>query len=218
MKKTLSVLLCFVLILSFTACANTNTDGENEAKQNGSTISSSADSSSKKDEATPLDPSQDKRGTSKDILIAYFSCSGNTAQMADYISAETGGVLFAITPVKPYVNEDLDYSNKSCRSRLEQKDASARPEILDRVENFDSYTTIYLGYPIWYGDAPKIIYTFLESYDFSGKTIIPFCTSSETDITESAANIKKLAPKAKWKKGKRFSPSALQKDIAKWVS
>ncbi len=217
MKKIISVFLSMVLMLSLTACADVHSDNENGL--NGSRNGAESSYNGKTDGQNGEDANGlNGNPSDSDILIAYFSCTGNTAQMADYIASQTGGVLFDITPVTPYVSNDLDYKNEKCRAKKEYNHPDARPEISIKIKNFEQYKTIYLGYPIWYGDAPKIIYTFLESYDFSGKTIIPFCTSEETDIKNSVKNIKKLAPKAEWKKGKRFSPSALQKDIDKWLS
>lgn len=214
MKKTVSVILCLVMALLLVSCANASAEND-VTNENNTSVTQDANHTENTTESSTL-PSNE--GTVDNILVAYFSCTGNTAQMADYIAQKTGGFLYDITPDMPYTNEDLDYSNASCRSNLEYKDSSSRPQIAERIKDFDKYDTIYIGYPIWYGDAPRIIYTFLESYDFSGKTIIPFCTSEQTDITKSESNIKKLAPKATWKKGKRFKPSALQSDINKWLS
>ena len=154
---------------------------------------------------------------SSEILVAYFSCTGNTEKVAGYIAEVTGGELYEITPQVAYTAADLDYGT-DCRANREQNDAAARPEISGAVENMASYSVVYLGYPIWWGEAPKIMYTFLESYDFSGKTIVPFCTSGSSGIGPSAENMHGLAGGATWLAGRRFSASASKGDIESWVN
>ncbi len=154
-----------------------------------------------------------------EILIAYFSCTNHTKQVAEYIEDYTDGNLFEITPTQPYTAEDLSYNNNSSRTFLEDKNESARPEISNQVENIGNYKIIFLGYPIWFGKAPKIIYTFLESYSESlnGTIIIPFCTSASSGMGNSANNIHSLAPNAEWKNGKRFSSSASKNLVEDWL-
>ena len=117
----------------------------------------------------------------------------------------------------PYTEEDLDYSNSNCRARQEQDDPDARPEISGIVENFNDYEAVFIGHPIWWGDAPKIISTFLESYDFEGKTIVPFCTSGSSSIGSSADGLEALAGGAAWLDGQRFSGSASRETVQQWV-
>ena len=152
------------------------------------------------------------------ILVAYFSATGNTEQVAQYIADATGGKLYEITPAQPYTQDDLDYTDGNSRSTREQNDPNARPAIGGVVEDMDSYDVIFLGYPIWHGQAPKIIYTFLESYDFSGKTIIPFCTSASSPIGTSASNLHRLASGAIWQNGMRFASNASQDAVLSWLN
>ena len=126
--------------------------------------------------------------------------------------------IFRIEPKIAYSQADLNYNNSNCRANTEQNDSSARPEISSIIDNFDSYTTFFMGYPIWWGKAPKIIYTLLEKYDFPEKTIIPFCTSGGSSIEGSIPEIKALSPNANWLNGKRFSFSASTDKIKNWVS
>ncbi len=163
-------------------------------------------------DAGKLPPAQ-----SSEILVAYFSCTNNTKGIAEKIANVTGGELYEIEPVQPYTQEDLAYGNSSCRANTEQNSSTARPEISGSVRDMESYEVIYLGYPIWWGKAPKIIYTFLESYDFSGKTIVPFCTSGGSAINGSLPEIKALANAATWLGGRRFDANASQADIKAWV-
>jgi len=151
------------------------------------------------------------------ILIAYFSATNNTESIANHLDAILDADIYEITPETPYTSADLDY-NTDCRANREQNDASARPAISGSVDNMEQYDVIFLGYPIWWGQAPKIIYTFLESYDLGGKTIVPFCTSGSSGIGSSATNLHSLASGATWLDGQRFSGGASQSTVETWVN
>lgn len=155
--------------------------------------------------------------TKTKILVAYFSATNTTKGVAEKIAKVTGGTLFAIVPQQPYTSQDLNYNDPDSRSSKEQNDRNARPAIDGSVQNSADYDVIFLGYPIWWGQAPKIICTFLESYDFSGKTIIPFCTSGSSGIGGSEASLRQLAASSVWKAGKRFAGSASEGEIAAWI-
>ena len=154
---------------------------------------------------------------SSGILVAYFSCTNNTKSIAEYVADITGGTIYQIIPAVPYTSADLNY-NSDCRANREQNDATCRPEISGSVASISDYDIIYLGYPIWWGQAPKIIYTFLESYNLSGKTIVPFCTSGSSGIGTSATNMHSSAMGATWLDGRRFSGSASKSDIENWIN
>jgi flavodoxin len=173
---------------------------------------------------SPLDrvhailPAEDVSSETK-VLVVYFSATGNTESIAGYIADEIGADKYEIIPEEPYTSADLNYSNSSSRATLEQNDASARPAISGSVENMDDYDIIFLGYPIWWGQAPKIMYTFLESYDFSGKTIVPFCTSASSGIGSSASNLHGCcSDRVTWLSGNRFSSSASQSTVTAWIN
>ena len=151
------------------------------------------------------------------ILVAYFSATGTTKGVAEKIADATGGELYEIAPSQPYTQEDLAYGNASCRANNEQNSATARPAISGSVQDMESYDVIYLGYPIWWSKAPKIIYTFLESYEFAGKTIVPFCTSGSSSISGSLPEIQALATDATWLDGRRFDSSATEAQIKAWT-
>ena len=151
------------------------------------------------------------------VLVAYFSCTGNTEKVAGYVAEALGVSPYEIVPETPYTSADLNYSDSSTRATREQNNPNARPGIFGKVENMDQYDIIFLGYPIWWGQAPKIMYTFVESYDLSGKTIVPFCTSGSSGIGSSAVNLSKSAPDAEWLSGNRFSGSATKESVAKWI-
>ncbi|MBQ7474694.1 MAG: CotH kinase family protein [Clostridia bacterium] len=152
------------------------------------------------------------------VLVAYFSCTGGTQKIAGYIAETLNAALYGINPEAPYTSEDLNYSDGSARAAREQNDPNARPQISGRVEDFDDYDVIFIGYPIWFGQAPKIMYTFVESYDFSGKTVIPFCTSGSSGIGSSAANLSGSTVDAIWQTGARFSADASKTSVANWVN
>lgn len=151
------------------------------------------------------------------VLVAYFSATGNTENIAEHLSAILDADLYEIVPEDPYISADLDYTDSNSRSQVEGRNPDARPAISGSVENMEDYEVIFLGYPIWNGQAPKIISTFLERYDFNGKTIVPFCTSGSSGIGSSARNIEGLANGATWLDGRRFSGSASQDIVEQWV-
>ena len=139
--------------------------------------------------------------TVKTTLVAYFTASElrNTERVAKNLAKVTDADLFEIVPALAYTTEDLDWKDEESRSTIEMKDSTARPEISVKVENMDQYTTIYIGFPIWWYTAPRIINTFLEQYDLTGKTIIPFATSGGSEIGNSGEDLKKAsAPNANW--------------------
>ncbi len=152
-------------------------------------------------------------------LVAYFSCTGTTEQIAEYISGGTSADLYEIIAADPYTDEDLDYNNSNSRTTKEQNDSSARPEISGSVEDMSQYDIIFIGYPIWHGQAPRIISTFLESYDFSGKTIVPFCTSHSSGIGSSDTNLHGLcSDSTAWTDGRRFASGTSSDEVMEWVN
>ena len=153
----------------------------------------------------------------KNTLIAYFSASGSTAKLAKTIADVTGGTLYEIKPASPYTSADLNWNDKNSRSSLEMNDKTARPLILEPVENMAQYDTIFVGFPIWWYEAPRIIQTFLESYDLNGKTVIPFATSGGSEMGNTASILQKSC-QAKVLPGKRMSPSASINEIYSWVN
>lgn len=149
-------------------------------------------------------------------LVAYFSASGTTKKTAERLAAAVGADLFEIKPAVPYTHADLDWTNSKSRSTVEMKDPESRPEIVSRCENMDEYDTVYIGFPIWWYVAPTIINTFIESYDFSGKTIIPFATSGGSGMGKTIDVLKKLCPNAVWKKGGIVNRMSEQ-ELAEWA-
>jgi len=152
----------------------------------------------------------------ENVLIAYFSASGTTKTLAENLAKASGGDLFEIEPKQKYTNEDLDWMNKQSRSSVEMADKNSRPEIKNKTD-ISKYDCIFVGFPIWWYREPSIIDTFMESYDFSGKTIIPFATSGGSGLGEAPSNMQNLAPNAKVLSGKRWNVSANVNELKSWI-
>lgn len=151
-------------------------------------------------------------------IVVYFSCTDNTKKIAEYIAESTSADIYRIEPAVPYTSEDLDYGNADSRTSKEQNDTAARPEIAGALPNLNEYENVYIGYPIWWGQAPKIMYTFVESCNLSGKTVIPFCTSGSSGIGTSAVNLQAaVVSQATWLDGRRFAGSSPRSDVENWI-
>ena len=153
------------------------------------------------------------------VLVVYYSASGKTEAVANYIAEAAGGDLFEITPAEPYTDEDLNWTDENSRVTREHEDESLRDVALTttEVENWDSYDTVFIGYPIWWGIAAWPVDGFVEANDFTGKTVIPFCTSSSSGLGESGALLAELAGSGDWQDGERFRSGVIQEDVAEWV-
>lgn len=149
-------------------------------------------------------------------LVVYFSATGTTRAVATRIAKISGADLFEIVPAKAYTAADLDWRDKQSRSTLEMRNPKSRPAVKSKVKNMAQYSTIYVGFPVWWGTAPTIVRTFLESYDLSGKTIIPFATSGGSGIDNVHKELSTSAPKAKWRQG-RLLNSASDKELKTWL-
>lgn len=178
----------------------------------------------KTEEPTPVpdpepnpDPTPDPQPTGSRALVVYFSCTNTTKGIADRIVEATDAATWRIEPEVAYTSEDLNYNNSSSRANREQNDPSARPAIKGKCENLADYDVVFLGYPIWWGKAPKVIFTFLESHDLAGKTVVPFCTSHSSGIGSSDTDLHRLATGAEWKQGRRFSGNESIETVEKWI-
>ena len=152
------------------------------------------------------------------VLVAFFSASGVTKKLATNLDEATGGDLFEIVPEELYTKADLNWMNPKSRSSVEMKDRSCRPAIASKVEDMSSYDAVFIGFPVWWYREPSIIDTFAESYDFSGKTIIPFATSGSSGIGSSGDNIGALAKGAKVASGERLKASTSVEELKDWAS
>lgn len=221
MKKMLFIVLATALFLSLTACTGDLTVQETGHGQS----SSPADT----EDIQPVDtgevqaaPAASSDASEKDtdakVLIAYFSATGTTKSIAQSIAEATGGDLFEIVPADPYSSDDLNYNNDTCRANQEQQDDNARPAISGSIQNMDSYDIVFIGHPIWWGQEPRIIDTFVETYDLSGKTVINFCTSGSSGISTSESNLKSLcSDDIIWLPGKRFPANADLTEVQEWL-
>lgn len=162
--------------------------------------------------------SSNKPETQKEMktLVAYFSASGVTKGVAEKLAEVAGADLHEIKPEQPYTDADLDWHNKQSRSSVEMADKNSRPAITGKLENMADYDVIYVGFPIWWYTAPTIINTFMESYDFKGKTVIPFATSGGSTIEQACKDLKATYPDVNWKDGKLLN-RATADDLRKWV-
>lgn len=197
MKKCFTIILSLIfLCFGLSACANNGGQNNNNGQNGGGTI-------------PPV-------VTASNVLIAYFSATKTTQGIAEKIAAETGGTLHEIIAEDPYTEEDLRYYTNG-RADQEQANPAARPKIANSIANMEDYDIVFLGYPIWHGQAPRIISTFLESYDFADKTIVPFCTSHSSGIGSSDDNLKPLAATAEWLVGNRFAGRENTQQIQQWL-
>jgi flavodoxin/uncharacterized protein YceK len=153
------------------------------------------------------------------VLVAYFSCTNTTKSLATTIANISNGTLYEIEAANPYTSADINYNDSSSRSTIEQNDSSVRPEIATTVSDMDSYDYIFIGFPIWWGEEPRIIDTFIESYDFTGKTVIPFCTSGGSGIGTAQSNIKSLiSGTPEFKDGRKLNGNASEQDVSSWLN
>lgn len=215
MKKIVSFLLSAVLVFSLAACSTQ--DSQNSSSNEGE-VTESPDVSPEPDTETSEESSAETAaGEAGGTLVAYFSWSGNTEQMARMIQEETGADLFEIEPAEPYTD---DYDALLDVARQEQADSS-RPEVASQVENWDSYDVVFVGYPDWWSDAPMLIYSFLESYDWEGKALVPFCTSGGSGFGRSLEKLPDSAPGAVILEGLHVSGSSVDnadEEVTDWLN
>lgn len=206
-----------------------NTSTENTLAENNSTENASSQNASSGDmaqtksseimsEAASGNGQTEGGAKGTKILVAYFSATNTTKGVAENIAGSLSADLYQIVPEQPYTAADLDYRNNNSRSTIEMNDKSARPAISGSVGNMGQYDIVFIGYPIWWGEAPRIISTFMENYDFSGKTIVPFCTSGSSGVGSSAANLEALTSGATWLSGTRLNGGISRSETANWIN
>lgn len=161
--------------------------------------------------------SNQKESKQMKTLVAYFSATGTTKGVAQQLAEVAGADIHEIKPEKPYTDADLDWQDKQSRSTIEMKDKSSRPAITDKLTNMQEYDVVYVGFPIWWYTCPTIINTFMESYDFKGKTVIPFATSGGSSIKKACEDLKTAYPDVNWKEGKLFNGTT-KKEMKNWIS
>ncbi len=218
MKKIYALLLTLCLLFGLTACAGGS--AEEPADTAGSTEATAAEQPEDTEDAEAEQPEEKEAEESSEgtkTLVVYFSATGNTKGVAEKIASMTGADLYEIKAAQEYTEADLDWNDSDSRTTHEQNDPSVRPEIGSDPVSLDGYTTIYIGYPIWWGEEPRIMDTFVESYDFDGITMIPFCTSSSSGIGSSGQNLADNAGSGNWLEGARFGGGASEDEIRTWI-
>ena len=216
MKKAIAILLSLTMILGLAACGNSASQTEQPSTEDTS-VESKADTNSAEN-STDMENTDNQDVQDHKVLVAYFSATGTTKGVAEHIANGLNADIYEIVPEDPYTDADLNYNDNNSRTTIEMNDPNARPAIFGSVENMEQYDIIFVGYPIWWGEAPRIVSTFMESYDFSGKTIVPFCTSGGSGIGSSASNLERLTSGATWLDGRRLNGSDSQDTVMEWVN
>lgn len=247
MKKLIPLLLSAILLFSLAACSDSSSTVSEPSSPDESSVSSANEPSSQAEElAAASDPeniastdTSDNSDSASDTvaiqqaassakenestktpraLVVYFSATGNTKAVAETLAELQGADLFEIVPEQPYTAEDLNYNDSSTRASVEQNDETARPAIAGGIDNIGDYDVIYVGFPIWWGDLPRILNTFFDTYDLSGKVIAPFCTSGGSGISAAVQTISGLEPDATVTDGLRAGSSTAEDDLNQWLS
>ena len=214
MKRLFKILLCSALVLCLAGCGDTTpaTWNTGTAPSSQTTTTSESESESETDATTT-----EETTAGKDTLVIYFSATGTTKGIAEKIAAITGADLYEITAAVPYTDDDRNWKDSNSRCSIEQNDPSVRPEISSGPISLEGYKTIYIGYPIWFAQEPRIMDTFVENNDFGTAKVIPFCTSGSSGIGQSGKNLAANAGSGNWLEGKRFAGSATEDEIKEWI-
>ncbi|MBQ1516421.1 MAG: flavodoxin [Lachnospiraceae bacterium] len=226
---TAALLAALCLVFGAAACGSGDTAGqghETTAAVPAETVNAdaaetpaeaSAAAETPENEETPA-PAAETPAAGSDVLVVYFSVTGNTRGVAERMAAILGADTAEIVPAQPYTDEDIDYSSdEPRRSRIEADDPASRPEIGGDEISLEGCGTVYLGYPIWYGQEPRILDTFVEAHDFTGITVIPFCTSGSSGIGSTGSRLAELAGTGDWLEGQRFSGSVSDEELRAWI-
>lgn len=216
MKKTLLTILNVFLILSFSSCVNQ----VNKNAEITSAISETSQSENENSISEQTATDNTTQNSDKKTLVVYFSATGNTREIAEYIASATDGDLFEIIPEKIYSSEDLDWTNNNSRVSYEHDNPTERNVVLKtpNAENFDTYDTVFIGYPIWWGIAAWPVDSYIKANDFTGKTVIPFCTSASSGIGESDTLLREAAGTGMWLDGVRFSSGTSDSELLYWLT
>lgn len=227
MKKTITILLSLFMIFGLAACGD-STGQTGQTSTEGSTVEEAVNSDTTEengitgDEGSAENPQVQQEGLDgqeaqeSKVLVAYFSATNTTEGVAKNIANGLHADIYEIVPEDPYTDEDLNYHDNNSRTTIEMNDPDVRPAISGSVDNMEQYDIVFIGYPIWWGEAPRIIDTFVESYDFSGKTVIPFCTSGGSGISGSMENIRSIADGAEVLNGRDVTDDS-RADIKRWI-
>ena len=215
MKKLTALLLSVVLVLSLAACGSANKPASSTTQPETSAPTEQPESSS----TAPAESEPETQPETGKTLVVYYSASGNTERVAKNIAEAAGADLFEIVPTEVYTSDDLDWTNPDSRVSREHDDESLRDVPLTTIEvpDWDSYDTVFIGYPIWWGIAAWPVDTFVKNNDFTGKTVIPFATSSSSGMGQSGSLLADMAGTGEWQEGQRFSSGVSSDDVQSWV-
>ena len=232
-KSLSALLLALVLMLSLTACGGASSDtsaaqSQPETQQTEKAVTEDQ-SQAETDPSDASVPEQENSETvsaqaepettssGKDVLVVYFSATGTTKGVAEQIAAITDADIYEIKAAQEYTSDDLNWNDSDSRSTKEQNDKNARPGIAGGELSLEGYTTVFLGFPIWWGEEPRILDTFVEKYSFDGIRVIPFCTSASSGIGRSGPNMQALAKSGTWLEGRRFGTNASEAELRAWI-
>ena len=216
MKKLTALLLSVVLVLSLAACGSVNKPASSTTQPETSAPTEQPESSS----TAPAESEPETQPETGKTLVVYYSASGNTERVAKDIAEAAGADIFEIVPTEVYTSEDLNWTNPDSRVSREHDDESLRdvPLTTTEVPDWDSYDTVFIGYPIWWGIAAWPVDTFVKNNDFTGKTVIPFATSSSSGMGQSGSLLADMAGTGEWQEGQRFSSGVSSDDVQSWVN
>lgn len=218
MKKLTACLMGLVMVLELAACSSenpTNSPASGSSQPQSASAAASDETSAASDSSSAEAPASDTRKT----LVVYYSATGNTEEAAGYIAEATGGDLFELEPADPYTDDDLNYGDEDSRVVYEHDNPEARDVelVADTVDNWAEYDRVFIGYPIWWGIAAWPVDDFIEANDFTGKTVIPFCTSASSGLGQSGELLAEMAGAGNWLEGHRFSSGVSQADVQEWL-
>lgn len=237
MKKMTLIIAAVLLAIGLTACGNNEGQAANDTAETIQAASSEeVEATDNTEEEAPQVVTSEAASNTNDeiventsseaidnaeenggVLVVYFSATGTTKGVAEKIAGITGADTYEIKAAQEYTDDDLNWNDSSSRSTKEQNDSSARPEIGSDAVSLEGYTTIYIGYPIWWGEEPRIMDTFVESHNFDGITLIPFCTSGGSGIGRSGQNLADNAGSGTWLDGKRFDGGVSENELKSWI-
>ena len=221
MKKLTALLLSVVLVLSLAACGSANKPASSTTQpETSAPTEQPAAEPSESSSTTPAESEPETQPETGKTLVVYYSASGNTERVAKDIAEAAGADLFEIVPTEVYTSEDLNWTNSDSRVSREHDDESLRdvPLTTTEVPDWDSYDTVFIGYPIWWGIAAWPVDTFVKNNDFTGKTVIPFATSSSSGMGQSGSLLADMAGTGEWQEGQRFSSGVSSDDVQSWVN
>ena len=221
MKKLTALLLSVVLVLSLAACGSANKPASSTTQpETSAPTEQPATEPSESSSTVPAESEPETQPETGKTLVVYYSASGNTERVAKDIAEAAGADLFEIVPTEVYTSEDLNWTNSDSRVSREHDDESLRdvPLTTTEVPDWDSYDTVFIGYPIWWGIAAWPVDTFVKNNDFTGKTVIPFATSSSSGMGQSGSLLADMAGTGEWQEGQRFSSGVSGDDVQSWVN